>query len=143
MRVRVLPCSGISLLFFEIYKGVFNVQEIWHSLNTGQPFIVPFRRTIYMAYKLWQDWLFYWFEICYWKQIQKNSEGNHSHVSFKVNNEPPAKYLKLKVHINICMETSFSENGKKQDQWIAVKALSFNHFLKGLFFNHFLKGHHS
>ena len=32
--------------FFEIYKGVFNVQEIWLSLNMGQPFIVPFRRTI-------------------------------------------------------------------------------------------------
>ena len=46
----VLPCSGISLLFFEIYKGVFYVQETWLSLNnTGQPFIVPFRRTIIVS----------------------------------------------------------------------------------------------
>ena len=35
-------CSGTTLL----YKGIYNVQEIWLSLNTGQSFIVPFRRTI-------------------------------------------------------------------------------------------------
>ena len=49
--LRVLPCSGISLLFFKIYKGVFNVQEIWLSHNTGQPFIVPFRRTIIVSWR--------------------------------------------------------------------------------------------
>lgn len=28
LRVPVLPCSSISLLFFEIYKGVFNVPHV-------------------------------------------------------------------------------------------------------------------
>ena len=47
--MRVLHCNGISLLFFEIYKAVFNVQNIWLSLNKGQPFIVPFRQTFIVS----------------------------------------------------------------------------------------------
>ena len=33
LRVQVLPFSGISLLYFEIYKGVFYIQEILLSLT--------------------------------------------------------------------------------------------------------------
>ena len=46
MQIRVLPFSGISLLFVKIYTGVLYVKEICLYLNTGQSCIVPFRRTI-------------------------------------------------------------------------------------------------
>ena len=41
--------AALALLFFEIYKGVFYVQEIWLSLYTGQPFIVSFQWTIIVS----------------------------------------------------------------------------------------------
>ena len=62
MQMRVLPCSGISLFFFEIYKGVFYkcMCKIYCSLslNTSQSFIVFFRRGLSSFLKtiLDNDW---------------------------------------------------------------------------------------
>ena len=54
--MRVLPCIGISLLLFEIYKDVYYVQYIWLSFNKGQSFIIPFRRTIIVSQDHTRKW---------------------------------------------------------------------------------------